>query len=201
MNISMAARKSFLAVLITAVVACTAAAKPMWTTQPLAVDPKENATPCDWLEFYARPHDGGMQIAYRCAGQVDFSFGAAYSVYLDTDGKRETGYRGSDDQFPIGADYLLQGATLYRYDGDTVERHGLDWLWTSVCVVTYNLDGQWVDFAVTADQLPISAAEINVILIGDNVAGDVRGNYNDAFPDSALLKSKPDRFIRVPMKK
>jgi len=49
-----------------------------------------------------------------------------------------TGQRGSaaaPNNFPIGADYLLQGSALYRYTGST----GTEWSWSSVGIVTWSV--------------------------------------------------------------
>jgi hypothetical protein len=175
-------------------------AKPDWATRALATDPKENATPCDWLEFHARAlPDGDINLAYRCAAPVNFSLGAAYSVYLDTDGNRDTGYRGSDRQFPLGAEYLLQGATLYRYNQDAGYAGGTDWSWTSLGLVAHHVTDDWADFTLTADQLGVSTATVHIILVGDNTAADVGGNENDLFPDQAFKGSGAGRTIQLPM--
>ena len=174
--------------------------KPGWAGKPLATDPDEQASPCDWLEFYAEPGKAGLKLAYRCTAPVNFSLGAAYSIYLDTDGRRETGFRGSDDQFPLGADYLLQGGTLYQYAESSDARYGLDWLWNSVGLMTYTIAEEWADFILTPEQLTATTDTIQVILVGDNLAADVGGNHNDVFPDRALSTSGSGRTIAIRMK-
>jgi len=59
-------------------------------------------------------------------------------IYLDTDANRTTGFRGGANNFPIGADYLLQGSALYRYTGST----GTEWSWSSVGIVTWSVGQQ-----------------------------------------------------------
>lgn len=201
MNIQMIrtspARHLIVSSLLAVAFSLTASAKPGWVDKPLAVDPEEKATPCDWLEFYASPGKDGLKLAYRCAIPINFSLGAAYSVYLDTDGRRDTGFRGSDDQFPIGADYLLQGATLFQYTGNTGERSGLDWAWNSLGMVTFNVSRDWADFVLTKEQLPVPAGVVNVMLMGDNEAANVGGNFNDVFPDQALINTGTGRSIQI----
>ncbi len=178
----------------------TAADKPAWAGKPLATDPEEKAAPCDWLEFYAEPSAEGLRLAYRCTTPVNFSLGAAYSIYLDTDGRRDTGYRGSNDHFPIGADYLLQGGTLYRYGESSGSGYGTDWLWNSLGLMSYVVTGEWADFTLTKDQLAVSADTIQVMLVGDNTAADVGGQINDIFPDRALTSSGPGSSISIKIK-
>lgn len=199
---SPATRRTLVALLLLAT-PLSGQAKPDWIRQPLAVDPDEGAMPCDWLEVHAvREAGGGLRLAFRCRAEIDFTRGAAYSIYLDTDGKRETGYRGSSDHFPLGADYLLQGATLYRYDTAAGYGNGTDWAWVAVGPVDHRVDGEWADFTVTRDQMPLGAVDIvQMILIGDNTATDVGGNHNDTFPDRAMEKSGAGRTIAVPAPK
>ena len=201
MNISTSFRLFLIAVFSIAALPSTGKAKPDWADRALATDPQENVTPCDWLEFHARPlPDGSIKLAYRCATPVNFSLGAAYSVYVDADGKNETGYRGSDRQFPLGAEYLLQGATLYRYNQDTGYAGGTDWSWTSLGLVTHQVSDDWADFTLTADQLGITTDTVHIILIGDNTAADVGGNEVDLFPDQAFKGAGAGRTIRLPVK-
>jgi len=188
-------------VLLLIALPCDGGAKPGWANRALAGDPNEDASPCDWLEFYAQAEkEGGLRLAYRCTAPVNFLLGAAYSIYLDSDGRRDTGYRGSDDQFPLGADLLLQGATLYRYNDHSGYNSGIDWNWTSLGLVTYETNDTWADFALTAEQVSAATNTIHVILVGDNTATDVGGNFLDLFPDAAMKKTGAGATIQIKMK-
>ena len=166
-------------------------AKSRWGA-PLERDRKEGAKPCDWTEFYARADREGLRLAYRCAETIDFTRGAAYCVYLDTDGKRGTGYRGGADNFPIGADFLLQGGTLHRYTGD-----GIAWSWTIDGETAYALDSDWAEFTISPALLPLARDELRVFLLGDNTAEGVGGTGNDEMPDGALRKGGGGKFFRI----
>lgn len=184
------------AVLMMAVAAHIAgAAKSDWTGAPLERDPKEGVRPCDWLELHAAPGPKSLRIAYRCVDPIDFSLGAAYCVYLDTDGHRKTGYRGSEDTFPIGADYLLQGATLYRYSGD-----GIGWSWTIVGEAPAEIAGDWAEFTLSERLLPLPDDVIFVFLLGDNTAEGVGGDRIDEMPNGALRKGGGGKSIRIKMR-
>lgn len=170
-------------------------AKSGWSGPPLEKDRKEGARPCDWTEFHARADKEGLRIAYRCAESIDFNRGAAYCVYLDTDGDRGTGFRGGEDTFPIGAEYLLQGASLYRYSGD-----GLAWSWSTLGEVPFELAGDWAELTLTPELFQATADTIRVFLMGDNTADGVGGNFVDEMPDGALRKGGGGKFIRIKLR-
>lgn len=157
-------------------------AKPAWATKPLASDPRESARPCDWVDVCALLEPDSLRLAYQCAEPVDFGRGAAYCVYLDTDNDRATGFRGGEDNFPIGADFLLQGATLYRYAGSD----GVSWAWSSDGEVSYTVEGTWAEFTLPHDLLPIAGNLVRIFLYGDNTAQGVDGNFSDLLPNDAL---------------
>lgn len=170
-------------------------AKSGWAGTPLERDRKEGVHPCDWTEFHARADREGLRIAYRCAETIDFNRGAAYCVYLDTDGKRETGFRGGEDTFPIGAEYLLQGATLYRYTGD-----GTAWSWTTEGAVGFDLAADWAELTLSPALFKTSADTLRVFLLGDNSAEGVGGTVVDEMPDGALRAGGGGKFIRIKLR-
>ncbi len=172
-------------------------AKSGWAGAPLARDGKEDVQPCDWLEFHAAPGPQGLRIGYRCTSPIDFSRGAAYCVYFDTDGDRGTGFRGGEDSFPLGADYLLQGITLYRYVGDDGAQPGLAWAWSQVGEVTTQVTEDWAEFTLSPDQFSITSPTVLVFLMGDNTADGVGGNQSDEMPDGALRKGGGGKCIRI----
>lgn len=176
----------------------TGEARPRWAGAPLERGRNNRATPCDWLEVHARFDGPVLRLAYRCTAPIDFGPGAAaYSIYFDTDGNRRTGFRGGDDDFPIGADYMLQGGRVYRYVGDEGPRAGLDWAWTLVDAVEYRLDGEWAEFTLKPEHLAIRHNELRFFLFGDNTAENVGGNHPDYLPERALRAGGGGRHIRL----
>jgi hypothetical protein len=100
-------------------------------------------------------------------------------LYFDTDNSRATGFRGASDNFPIGADYLLQGNTVYHYVGG-----GTDWNWSQVGVATSAVGGTSnVEFSLP-QALIGNPAVIGLFFLGDNPS--IGGNALDVYPDSAL---------------
>ena len=119
-------------------------------------------------------------IAYQNYGPVASSdVGYAYNLYLDVDGESSTGYRGGSGNFPIGADYLLQGATLYQYTGT----NGTDWSWSSVGMATWAVGGSNVEFSLPRAWLG-NPSLVRLFFLGDNTA--YGGSAQDLYPVNAL---------------
>jgi hypothetical protein len=103
----------------------------------------------------------------------------AYNLYIDTDRNRATGFRGGGNDFPVGADYLLQGATLYQYAGTT----GTDWNWIVVGIATWAAGGSNVEYSVPRSWFG-NASLLRLFFYGDNSA--YGGSTLDLYPDGAL---------------
>ncbi len=91
----------------------------------------------DWLAIPAYDPDGadsaGPEVDYQQAQvahdddnfyfrfQLDASdfFGFRNNVFIDIDHDRTTGFRGSGDQLSIGAEFLLQGSSVFSFAGAT----------------------------------------------------------------------------------
>lgn len=107
-----------------------------------------NADRSDWVGLSAYTGDP----ADAAAGDVDFDtffiahdsqylylrytthdgpgFGEAhrYNVYIDLDQDRNTGYIGSGSQFALGADILIQGASLFAFTGGNQTDFSWNWI-------------------------------------------------------------------------
>lgn len=172
-------------------------ARPRWAGSPAVRGRNTRAEPCNWLEAYAHIEGTTLRLAYRCTLPIDFGRGAAYTIFFDTDARRETGFRGNDD-FPIGADYMLQGTRLYRYVGDEGPEAGLEWSWTLLEAIEYAVEGEWAEFTIClSEEMRISGYELRFFLYGDNLAEGVEGNFNHILPDHALRPRGGGRFLRL----
>lgn len=118
----------------------------------------------DWQNLWARSENGKLYLSYRTVSHIDFVSNAwRYAVYLDTDADKGTGYHGSDGSYAIGAEYLMEGAALYKYVGD-----GTDWSWSPSGVV---------DIAVGGNRAELALDESGIGLTGEyNVRVMLRGN-------------------------
>lgn len=135
------------------------------------------SNPVDWISAWMAHDQTRFYVAFTNDGPVTIN--SAIDIYFDTDATRTTGFRGGANNFPVGADYLLQGSTLYRYAGST----GTDWGWSSVGSVTWSVSNNTAECSFPRVWLGDSS-NIKLFLYGDNPA--VGGTTVDVMPDSAL---------------
>ena len=97
-----------------------------------------------------------------------------WSGYMDTDNNPTTGYPFSDT---VGADYLVMGSGLYRYNGS-----GTDWKWTRIRNVNTKISNNNVELSFPRSALG-STSSIKVVFYGVNEA--YGGSTTDYYPDNA----------------
>ena len=158
-----------------------APALPLHAAEPLARDPDEGASPCDWLTAAGGIAQNDLHLKFEFTEPVNFEKGAAYNVFLDTDQNRQTGFRGSGGEFPLGADYLLQGAAIFRYSGS-----GTDWMWENVGTSEFKIDDKKLSLTVALAELGSPKGPIDFFCLGDNEAEGVGGATPDTMPDGAF---------------
>jgi hypothetical protein len=129
----------------------------------------------DWKSLSIANDATYFYIAYTIYGTVNYN--AAFNTYIDTDSKRTTGFRSGSDTFSIGAEYLIQGAGVYKYTGT-----GTNWSWSYVGAVAYSYSGGILETSVAGSLLG-SPTHLRVLLLGDNAV--YGGSTTDYFPDSA----------------
>lgn len=95
-------------------------------------------------------------------------------IMLDTDQSRATGYRGANDTFAVGAEYMLQGFTLYAYTGT-----GIDWGWSPVVSAVYD------DFPINDHELSFARSDIGSPTGFDFIAITDYFGAGDAYVDGA----------------
>lgn len=106
-----------------------------------------------------------------------------YSLSIDADINRATGFRGFGDELPIGIDYLIEGGTLHRYTGT-----GTDWSWVTTGFIPIATSGQVTEMSVQRTAIG-GSDEIYAFLFADNEA--IGGDALDYFPDSVADPSMP----------
>ena len=140
-------------------------------------------------------HDAtNCYVAYQNYSPITNGLNSAYNLYLDTDRSRSTGYRGGGNNFPIGADYLLQGNTLYRYTGIT----GTDWSWLQVGVATASTASSNAEFALPQSWVG-NPSSMNAFFLGDNTALP-GGTIQDSYPNGALLTGGGGAYVTYKIK-
>lgn len=147
--------------------------------KPLSEDPKEDVGAedvVDWTAFWVIKDDNGLYFSYLCAKSMDWNTNAwRYNIFIDTDTNVKTGYSGYDGNWSVGADHLLQGGTLFKFNAP----NQTTWGWEELGPRQYSVEGSQAEV-----QLPYSAIgmakgqKINILLHGDNAGKP------DFMPDS-----------------
>lgn len=136
----------------------------------------------DWERIsMAHATDGSVLfVRYQQANAADFnSFPAFYNLYIDVDQDRNTGYFGGGSQFAVGADYLVQGVSVFSFAG----AGQTDFSWNFVGGGSFDnsfssLDLEWS----IATSLIGSPESFHFLVYADNA---LNGNTPDYYPDSA----------------
>jgi PKD repeat protein len=126
----------------------------------------------DVLEMRLHNDAGNLYLAYVIQEAVPFNEG--FTLYIDMDQSAATGF----GMWTIGADYVMQGNTVYRYSGT-----GADWVWTEVGTARSAAIGTVVEVSVGRDLLGNPAA-FDFILYGDNEAYGGSATEVDYIPDN-----------------
>jgi hypothetical protein len=136
----------------------------------------------DWRSVLVAHNADNLYIAYRNHGPAVMSWG--YQIYLDTDNNRATGFNGFADEYPIGADYVLEGNELNRFTGVT----NTEWSWESAGVMQVVVAGESAEAAIPRATLGNPAA-IELFARGDNAA--IGGTGVDFYPDAVTNVTAP----------
>jgi YVTN family beta-propeller protein len=137
----------------------------------------------DWVQAWVAHNDQNLYFAYENETQTTLSWG--YGIYIDTDGNSATGFRGFVGEYPIGADYLIEGSDVQKYTGG-----GSNWSWTSVATADIGLAGNTAELAVSRAVLGDPQA-LELFYLGQNAA--VGGPTSDFYPDNAATANAPVR--------
>ena len=142
--------------------------------------------PLDWRELRAAHNATYLYLAYTTDPPAALT--VAHDAFLDTDRTRTTGFRGGGDNFPVGADYMIQGGTLYQYTGS-----GTNWSWSSVGSTAFSWSATVAEIAVPWSFLGNTTA-LDLFLYGDNPSAG--GDTVDWYPDTAPQVGGGGGFFR-----
>ena len=132
----------------------------------------------DWREVWMAHNANDFYLAYRNDNPVTLSWG--FAAFIDTDGNTATGF---SMNFPIGADYLLQGDRLYQHNGG-----GTDWNWSLVGTAASSGEGDSVELMFPRSLLG-NPTVLHLFFLSDSVA--FGGMAWDAYPDAAVDPDAP----------
>ena len=123
----------------------------------------------DWLRGKITDDLNNVYLYFQCAKDVVLS--DRYVIFLNTDRMRCTGYSAQ-----MGADYMIMGGTLYRYQGD-----GETWNWTRMGFCDYSYQNREMELGVSKKDIQALAVGggMDILFYGDNSNGVI-----DYMPDA-----------------
>ena len=138
--------------------------------------PSGSVNVIDWQSVTMAHSDSQVYLLYKNHGAISnpnyLPWG--WSAYMDTDNNPTTGYPFSDT---VGADYLVMGSGLYRYNGS-----GTDWKWKRIRSVSSKISNNIVEVAFPRSMLG-NTSSLKVVFYGVNEA--YGGNTTDYYPNDA----------------
>lgn len=152
--------------------------------EPLADDSikdVDETEPVNFSKVWAAPVGKNLYISYRCTKPINFEDSAyRYNIFIDADNNADTGYKGWDGNWVLGADYLIQGATVFEFSAAT----NRTWGWKKREVLAYKMGGDQVEMRILLSFLGLeNKRECRILFYGDNI------NEIDYAPDDYTNKS------------
>lgn len=129
----------------------------------------------DYLQAWAAHDSDNFYFAWNNDGPTSITWGNA--LFIDSDLSLQSGFRGFANDAPIGIDYLLEGNSVFRYNGT-----GNNWSWEYLGNSTVALGPDSVEIAVPANMIG-NPQTIDLFFRGDSTA--LGGSAIDFYPDSA----------------
>ena len=155
-----------------------------------AVDPQDVQSPAGY-DFrragMVRTPTGQLRAIWEMYNPID-NGSYQFSIYIDVDRDSNTGFRGFNNEYEIGVDYLVEGNYQYKYTGNV----GNDWSWQ----LAANVGTGSIDQIGTLS-LPLESVfderirGIRYFYRGDN---ESIGAANDYYPDGANDPTATFRF-------
>lgn len=117
--------------------------------------------PLDVREIHFANDNSKVYLAYKTTTQVTFNEG--FTLHLDTDRNANSGF----GMWDVGSDYLLQGASLFRFAGTNAEH----WAWAYIGDLSIGANGPTIETSFSRNWIG-NPAGFDFILYGDNEAYD-----------------------------
>ena len=123
-----------------------------WADHSAYTDVIDDGVTVNWDKVWTDEGNGRLSFSYSNVGEIDESQLYLWNIYLDTDSQSTTGYNFE----LLGADYLLQGKSLYQYTGT-----GQDWSWNYLKEVDYVVSGERAEFSIEKSILGLASDASN----------------------------------------
>jgi hypothetical protein len=118
-----------------------------WSGHTAYSDAPDDGLLVNWDQVWTDERGESLSFSYTNIGDIDKARLFLWNIYLDTDKQTGTGYGFS----LLGADYLLQGRSLYQYTGT-----GKDWSWKYIKEVNYTVSGARAELSVAKSALGLA---------------------------------------------
>jgi len=148
-------------------------------------DTPGSTAPLDYEKGWPANDTNNYYFALQNANAFTLNWGT--TIYIDTDSSRSTGFIGSGSNFPVGAEYMIQGNAVYKYMGT-----GTSWSWgngttvgVAVGTATTQTSGTNVEYSIAKSWIGTPAL-FKLFVYGDNTAF-TGGTVVDTYPAGALV--------------
>lgn len=141
------------------------------------IDPNEGST-VDWHQISIANDTNNYYIRYQMNASPALDFNLR--IFFDTNLSRSSGYIGGGGQFSVGAEYMIEGSSLYVFTG------GEQTTWSWDFVGPLGADGSYPqDYTLGVSIAALGTNTFNFLLFSE---GTVSGNpYRDYYVDSSEL--------------
>jgi len=143
-----------------------------------AADPDDISgadNPLDLDQLWLAHDDDTLYIRYDSHAPDDVQLTWGYSVQMDTDSNPATGFRGFQNELPVGVDYMIEGNALHRYTGT-----GNDFSWGPGFLLASGLDATKLELAIPRTALG-NPPGFRLFMFANN--SSVNGSAVDYYPD------------------
>ncbi|RVU83622.1 hypothetical protein EOL70_14940 [Leucothrix sargassi] len=147
----------------------------------------------DWLEGWMAHDNERLYIAYENDGAINTATWWPWAIYLDTDTNTNSGFKINN---AMGADYLFDGWSIYRYTGT-----GTNWSWEYVVSdIRSTAQGNFAEASIPRTAIG-NPTTINAFFVGDNTTFvgtqvvDTYPNGWDAFHAYSLNGGAPTTSV------
>ena len=134
------------------------------TIQAFSRDAQEINAPnarIDWIKAQLAHNQETLYLGYQNHYPIDSTKWWLWETYLDSDANAKTGYQLNNK---LGAEYVLQGNTLYRYTGS-----GENWQWSPVKSLKYGIADKFAEVAIPRTLIN-NPTQLRIAFFGNNAS-------------------------------
>lgn len=137
---------------------------------PYSRDPQDASGGADYDTIWMAHDSSTLYIRFTTYdGSPPFATDSwRYNIFVDLDQNRNTGFIGGAAQFSVGAEFLIQGISVWAFAG----QNQTDWLWNYVGSGLWNNLGNDVELAFPVSLFSGMGTQFNWIGFGDSTPPD-----------------------------